>query len=164
MLDEELDTSQWEARDKFSLMLLERVDALQDECELNRMAIRELQKQLEKTEDRHKRWVFRKMVEDYRKAALEEGEEGGGTYVHSNTYYLKELVRSLRMWAEWTGFQVHPGDKVSSKECIDVMKDYMLCMVAGNESWVEEAGRFFLSMSADDMELFIIWDTLPDLL
>jgi len=155
-----IDISKWEVRDQFALMLLERIDHLKDEVDLKNGVILRMLSRIEKTECHLKRMLMRTIIDKYRSSSTGDTV----TFIHANNYYLKELTSSLKMWQEYAGkngMDDDAGEDASSYA--EIMKDFAICVVAGNEECVRDVGRFFSWMQVEDLEAFISWDTMPDL-
>lgn len=144
------------ARDRFLMMLLERIDKLETEHNAANDTIEYLKDRLQRNEDHLKKILMRNIIESYR-----EGE-GAENYIFANNYYLKELHASLDQWRENTRYDKNVED-VSAAEALLFMQDFVIGVVEGNQEPIVRVGRYLATMSVQDMEGFMTWNTMPDL-
>lgn len=146
-------------RDKFVLMLLERIDKLEGEHATMMTAMETLLKRLERSDAHLVKVLRRKIIDDYR----HHYGNDTSTHIAENNYYLKALLCSLEHWATNTPeFQLVEHAK-SGTESLIAMSEYVIGIVEGNQDVIVGVGKYFSCMSIAHLENFMTWDTMPDL-
>lgn len=140
------------ARDRFMIMLMERIGQLEEtRCFLER-ELEELQSRFYYQDSCMKRQLARSIIADYRSHFCNAS-------VHDPNYWMKMLINSL---VGWRGNR--PLMTINNNDILAYLRTITKNVSIYNETIACDLGRHIMSMTFEELEGFVLWDELPDLL
>ena len=137
-------------RDKFALMLLERVDNLEDELETMRRVMKEQKEQLEHLRHDRRGDFLRYILMIYKSMYSNNRDDPH--------YYMRAFAESLEQW--WHQRKPYPVPLHSAGAIDTLMKTHTNNFDTPS---ARVAGNIILSMGDSDYNNFLLWDEVPDL-
>jgi hypothetical protein len=131
-------------RDQFALMLLERIEAMEDR-------FIELSESCKLQHEKTKRIYINMLFQEYKRC--------NSNSIDEPKYYMRVLNESILMWRDGKPLEVK-----SKEECVNYVMSFRNPISIEIESEANQLGLLLLNMSVDDLEEFMRWDQMPDLI